>query len=241
MKVKIGPYKNWFGPYQLAELLCFWVRDVPDEYGFPRKPEWVHKFGEWLAHGSIEPDAKVGEVFKLGCNRPTTALYKFLVWVDRRRKRTVKITIDSYDTWSMDSTLALIVVPMLRQLKDTKHGAPHVDDDDVPVHLRSTTAPPLSQDQIDCGHTDDNYFARWDWVLDEMIWAFEQKTNDNAEDQYYSGTPDFQFKKLDNGMSEMVDGPNHTLKVDRDGLKKHHERMQNGFRLFGKYYSGLWD
>ena len=34
MKVKIGPYKNWFGPYQLAELLCFWAKEtVVDEYG----------------------------------------------------------------------------------------------------------------------------------------------------------------------------------------------------------------
>ena len=24
MKVKIGPYKNWFGPYQLAEKILFW-------------------------------------------------------------------------------------------------------------------------------------------------------------------------------------------------------------------------
>jgi acetylornithine/succinyldiaminopimelate/putrescine aminotransferase len=31
---------------------------------------------------------------------------------------------------------------MLKQLQETKHGAPLVDDEDVPEHLRSTTAPP---------------------------------------------------------------------------------------------------
>jgi hypothetical protein len=51
------------------------------------------------------------------------------------------VKIDRWDTWSMDSTLAQIVLPMLRQLQDTKHGAPFVDDDDVPEHLRSTAAP----------------------------------------------------------------------------------------------------
>jgi hypothetical protein len=31
------------------------------------------------------------------------------------------------------------------------------------------------------------------------------------------------------------------LKVDWDGLKAHQERKTNGYRLFGKYYEGLWD
>jgi hypothetical protein len=58
MKVKIGPYTNWFGPYQLAELLCFWAKEEKNEFGIPRKPDWVHNFGEWLAHGDIEPEAE---------------------------------------------------------------------------------------------------------------------------------------------------------------------------------------
>ena len=51
MKVHIGPYKNWIGPYQLADALCFWVKEVEDEYGIKSKPDWVHNFGEFLAHG----------------------------------------------------------------------------------------------------------------------------------------------------------------------------------------------
>lgn len=48
MKVKIGPYKNWFGPYQLAEKLCFWAKEtVVDEHGMKSKPDYVHNFGEW--------------------------------------------------------------------------------------------------------------------------------------------------------------------------------------------------
>ena len=42
MKVYIGPYKNWFGPYQLAEKVLFWL-DSQDER--------VHKLGEFFAHG----------------------------------------------------------------------------------------------------------------------------------------------------------------------------------------------
>ena len=40
---------------------------------------------------------------------------------------------------------------------------------------------------------------------------------------------------------QMVDGPNHTYKCDYDGIAVVEKRIDNGFRLFGKYYRGLWD
>ena len=39
----------------------------------------------------------------------------------------------------------------------------------------------------------------------------------------------------------MKEGPNHTYQCDYDGINAIRERMKNGFRLFGKYYEGLWD
>ena len=57
-----------------------------------------------------------------------------------------QIVIHSWDTWSMDYTLSYIIVPMLEQLKKTKHG--------YPSHLTE---------------------ERWDEILDEMIWAFTYK------------------------------------------------------------------
>lgn len=38
--------------------------------------------------------------------------------------RRIDIQIDKYDTWNMYHTLALIIYPMLIQLKETKHGVP---------------------------------------------------------------------------------------------------------------------
>ena len=241
MKVRIGPYRSWFGPYQLAELLCFWARKEKDEYGLPKKPDWVHRFGEWLAHGSIEPEPQAGEITSLGRDRPETWLYRFLSWIHSKQKRSIKVQIDRWDTWSMDHTLALIVLPMLRQLNETKHGAPFTDDEDVPEPLRSTAAPALSQEEQDCGATDANHFARWDWIMGEMIWAFEQELDDDAEHQFYSGESDLQWKRLDNGMSEMLHGPGHTWQIDQAGLEAWQARKQNGFRLFGRYYQNLWD
>ena len=237
MKIKIGKYKDWFGPYQLAEKLMFWVPKEKDEYGFPHTADRVHKFGEWLAHGSIEPEAEVGEIRKWG-DRPPTLLYRFLSWIHSKQERTIKVQIDSWDTWSMDHTLAYIILPMLKQLKETKHGAPYVDPKDCPPELKPKK---LTKKEKENGHTDSTHFERWDWVLDEMIFAFENKVNDDWEEQFETGTSDLQWKKLEDGNYEMVNGPKHTREYDWEGRKKYQERISNGFRLFGKYYENLWD
>lgn len=237
MKVRIGPYRDWFGPYQLAEKLMFWVPKEKDEFGFERDSDRVHHFGEWLAHGSIEPEPEVGEIRSWDRERHYTWLYRFLNWIHSKKERKIKVHIDRWDTWGMDHTLAYIVLPMLKQLRETKHGAPFVDDEDVPEELRSTSAPP-KENEYD---TDANHFKRWDWVMDEMIFAFNTKLDDSWEAQFETGESDLQWKKLENGMSEMVNGPKHTKKYDREGREAYQKRISNGFRLFGKYYEGLWD
>ena len=236
MKVKIGDYPDWFGPYQLAEALCFWVKEEEGEYGVKSKPHWVHQFGEWLAHGSVEPDPKVGEIRSWDRGRPDTVLSKLLSWIHSRQKRTIKVEIDPWDTWSMDHTLAHIILPMLRQLHASKHGGPFVDDEDVPEELKSTSAP-AKENEWD---TDENHFKRWDWVMDQMIFAFESQFND-WDDQFSSGQHDLQWKQLENGMSEMIKGPNDTHTIDMAGREAYQKRISNGYRLFGKYYESLWD
>lgn len=238
MRVKIGPYKSWFGPYQLAEKLMFWVPEEKDEYGFPHTADRVHKFGEWLAHGSIEPEPKVGERSKLCEERPHTLLHKFLLWIHGKKDQTIKVHIDRWDTWSMDHTLGYIVLPMLKQLKESKHGAPYVDLDDVPEELH----PKPDLKDMDY-QTDETHFERWDWVLDEMIFAFETKAGDlqDWEEQFYTGESDLHFVKQEDGNYLMTRGENDTFEYDFDGRKKYQERISNGFRLFGKYYESLWD
>ena len=231
MKVYIGPYKSWFGPHQLAELLCFWVRKVKhkDHLGheYMDKPDWVFKLGEWFAYGKwrgiddVYPDNS--NLFKERDDKETL-LYRFLQWVESKRKRTIKVKIDRYDTWSMDHTLALIILPMLKQLKETKHGSPIVDLEDVPENLRSTNTENYDAQQTfkfysqhDLKEGTNDIHARWDWVLNEMIWSFEQMTRD-GESEFYK--------------NEVWDVEGHT---------KYDDRINNGTRLFGKYFRGLWD
>jgi hypothetical protein len=130
----------------------------------------------------------------------------------------------------MDHTLAPIILPMLKQLKETKHGAPNVDPKDVPKELRATKAQQNKYAKL--GEVDPKFFERWDWVMDEMIWTFEQKCRDHWEEDYYGPY----IRDEDGGM---LGG--HFEWTDDEGRKKHQERMSNGFRLFGKYFENLWD
>lgn len=218
MKVKIGSYPK--------RLTCNLYRNYMNKkYGFVDYPNKQSKFEdrlEWI-------DDHIQDVYNV-FNR---------LWFDRRKQK-VRVRIDRWDTWGMDHTLAHIVVPMLKQLKETKHGAPNVDLEDVPEHLRSTKKEQRAYEKD--GSTDDKFFQRWDWVMDEMIFAFESKLTD-WESQFYSGDVDVYFEKIpgEAGMSEMKRGPKDTFKVDHEGMKVYQARISNGFRLFGKYYEGLWD
>jgi hypothetical protein len=143
----------------------------------------------------------------------------------------------------MDHTLSPIILPMLKQLKATQHGAGFVDDDDVPEELKSTSAPPKENEW----DTDANHFRRWDYVLDEMIFAFNCKVDDSWEDSFRSGVHDLIHVPCEwdsDGkptMYQMKEGPNNTYKCDYEGMQMVEVRIQNGFRLFGRYFQNLWD
>ena len=77
-------------------------------------------------------------------------------WFGYSPKQRTSIKIHKYDTWSMDHTLAPIILPMLVQLKETTHS-----------------------------HPADLTEQEWDEILDEMIWTFEQKCRDHWQDDYY--------------------------------------------------------
>lgn len=194
MRVKIGPYRNFIGPYQISGLLKY--LGVSEDYS--------DKMGDKLA------DTWVNDL---------------CLWIDSKKKRKIVVRIDSYDTWSMDHTLSLIILPMLRQLKDTQHGAGYISDLDVPENLKSTSAPPKKNSW----DTDDNHFKRWEYVLDEMIFAFEAQASDDWESQFHQGEIDL------NRINE------NTHNFDKIGYDQFYARMKNGFRLFGTYYNNLWD
>ena len=206
MKVYIGPYCNWFGPYQLADKARY----------LGVNEDTCHKFGDILAESWIGT---------------------FLEWVHSKKKRKIKVRIDNYDVWSADHTLALIILPILKKLRVEKNGAPYTDDEDVPEELRSTNAKKKENDW----DTDSNHFDRWNYIMDEMIWTFEHIVNDDWEDEFHHGEAKIEFmENKENGLVQLKQ-TNPGYYFDKDECNKVHARIDNGLRLFGKYYRGLWD
>lgn len=192
----------------------------------------VYRVASWVPFLSEERADKLGDWLL-----DNTRLQTVLDYINENRDRKVKVRIDPYDTWSMDHTLAYMVLPMLRQLKDSKHGSPLVDDEDLPPHMRHT----LSRGPDDY-ETDDRWIHyKWEWVLNEMIWSFEQELDDHAKDKFFHGDPKFQWELDEETGYSTMGQTDSEYWVDHSGLREFESRMQNGFRLFGKYYQSLWD
>lgn len=187
MKVKIGKYPT--------HLVCnIHTNYMTRKHGFDF-PDNTTQFEQFLEN--------VEDIVQDYIYNPINKHYFF------KQERKVRVRINPSDTWSMDNTLAHIIAPMLVQLKEDKHGSPFVDNEDVPEELRCS-----EEDQNKCeqfGYTDKNFHKRWDWVMDEMIFAFT-------------------FIR-DNDILDLEED-------DRDEVSK---RVQNGTKLFGKYYQALWD
>ena len=73
---------------------------------------------------------------------------------------------------------------------------------------------------------------------------FEQELNDDWEAQFTHGTPVYVDEEVEHekyGTCYTFKQTNPDYWVDREGIKEYNERINNGIRLFGKYYRGLWD
>jgi hypothetical protein len=204
------PKDNWISPYTIIEKAFFWRKIDYDE---PIVEFW---------NGILSPFCSVLFDIRQFFNRDI---------------RYVKI--DTWDAWSLEHTLSPIILPILKELKRIKHGAPFIEDADVPPKLRANRdarykgrylAPDLHKIN---DNVDKKFFKRFDYILDEMIWTFEQLSMDDHEGQFYNFTKSNKEKDLNKSIRK--------IKVDRVGLRKHNERIDNGLRLFGKYYRGLWD
>lgn len=241
MKVLISKYRNhWISPYTIIDRVFFWT-------------EWS-KCSRWTLTQTLEDERREKSQY---VDHPAWVdrwadrlepVSRFIQKVlDKIHPRITYVKIDRWDTWSMDHTLADVVLPMLRQLKATKHGAPNVDDEDVPEYLQSTKADPKENEW----DTDSNHFLRWDWVVDEMIFAFEMKARDDWQSEFHSGEIDIRWVPVDAEGNEvakgehkyykMIKGLRDTHEYDAEGAQRVQERISNGFRLFGKYYESLWD
>lgn len=172
-------------------------------------------------------------------------------WTKTTNRRKVSIQIDTWDTWNADGTLAMIIYPMLLQLKATKQGVPSEFVNDVGGEDY------VQQESFDFYKDSHNASweiasKKWDDALDKMIWSFQQIVDGNYDEKYHHGKGEYDFVESDKTFPnpltgkvektfQMVDKNPDEHWYDVEGHRLHEERMQEGFELFGKYFRNLWD
>lgn len=141
MKVYISKYRHhWVSPYTVLETIVFW-REVDILNLSPREEKF--------------------------CDLITPLCTGWLKLLDFIHPRVEYVKIDRWDTWDMRSTLAPIIIPMLKQLKETKHGIPSS----------------LIRDESEGAF--EKAEAEWNEILDCMIWSFETEMQDDPDGMFF--------------------------------------------------------
>lgn len=158
----------------------------------------------------------------------------------KNSERRIDVRIENHDTWNLDHTLSLIILPALLQLKATKHGVPSDfantggdnTDTQYSFDFYSETADEAFNEKV----------KQWDTVLDKMIWSFQQlSVAPDYEEKYFHGKSDISFAPSGNGNYTLVDKNPGNHWYDHVGHTLHEKRIQEGIDLFAKYYRALWD
>lgn len=125
------------------------------------------------------------------------------------------------DVFSIDNWFESVIVDMLKQLKETKHGYP-------------------------CNMTEE----QWDKELDRMIYCFIEMQEDKCsekneyEEEYMQ---QIGFKQVNGktftAVQNYSDEELRKLWLDREiEIDEYRRKMQTeGFELFNKYFRNLWD
>lgn len=84
------------------------------------------------------------------------------------------IQVEPHDTWSLDVTLAHVILPLLKQFKANSKGSPRIDATDIPEELWPTF-------QIFSSTKFDHSHEAWLWILDQMIYSFDLILQDRTD------------------------------------------------------------
>ena len=227
MKVKIGPYRNWIGPYQIASILKY-VGVSEDRYhdlGAMLSKTWLNDFCQWI-HDKRERKVKIKiDKYDSWNADNTLALIALPLLVQLRANRHGAGFVDDAD------------VP--EHLRST-NAAPKEDENDTDEHWHARADWVLDEiiwalKQVADGEEEEQKFYTGET---DILWQAEDKNKNKLGDPKPLGESD-RFEET--AWFSLVEGPNHTHKTDVDGLKAYHKRIDNGLLLFGKYFRSLWD
>lgn len=133
------------------------------------------------------------------------------------------VSVDYYDTWNLDATLAQVIRPCLEKFVSNLHSYPSEEMEDDVIRIAELSARTTEYDTVLLpeGDADDVNFEYWKIIINEMIWAFKHAENDE-----WQWNPPY-----------MMD--THTF--DFDAIRSVQNRIENGLQMFAKYYFNLWD
>jgi hypothetical protein len=134
MKVKIGKYVKFCGPYEIAQKIFFWLESWDP---------MVERFGDLL------------------CKIP--GLFELSNWIYEKRNRKISIKIHDHDSLDTFTTLAHVILPVLKNYRENYQGCP--------------------SEVFDYDLSDEDNFQNWRNIVTAMINSFEEIMEDGA---YYN-------------------------------------------------------
>lgn len=213
MKVRLRKPANWFGPYQFA-----------DKFIAP-----------WLG------EERAGEIAeKLPSDLPN-AIYNW--WNKTKDNKVSYVKIEPHDLWNVDNTLNRIILPLIKAFRDMEGNSYGIIDiDDAPAYLHPNCFKPLTEGEIRCSYPEPGSHERYRWFLDELVFTFEAL---NSDVHSWFESADFEIRHIDTPVDPVTKTrlwkSERIGTFDEVGYRQTQARIQNGLRLFGKYYRTLWD
>ena len=208
-------------------------------YKFGRYPHWYNTMSyeqnwpefRYGATGIDMPESKYGTldrfvVFVL--DGVQWFLNKTINPFNEWRGQKVRVHVEDHDIWSADATIAHMVLPLLEKLRDEKHGYPLIDPKEIeglPKELKPKKKE--AEEYARKGLPDPKAEARWNWVLNEMIFAMQCIVDDSWEDEFFG--------------REDPDDMLSVKMIDKEGYDNTHKRIDRGLRFFGLWFRALWD
>ena len=160
---------------------------------------------------------KLNAILKFGLSynqnsKKLSILSKFLDKYNSYQKRKVFIKIDDYDVYNLDYTLSLIIEPSLKKLLDDEWLSFKADNEDLPKELQIS---------------DDEY----------KLISFTYLENDPRLSEIYNRLEQ-QPKYI---INKMIYAFNILNSTESDKIKEDYKKeIDEGLRLFGKYFRNLW-
>lgn len=214
MKVYLGKYRPHISLQGTVDSVFWFLSEQKRE-----------QIGDWLYYKDPPVERHPGEIYSLlDRSRRRTRLARIFFWVSDAfsKTRISYVKIDRWDTWSMDYTLAKIILPMLLHYKEHQYGHPYgIDEPECPEDLTKDA-------------------EKWAFIIDEMIFAFSCILDDEWDSEFLKDLDEpIMVQKLENGCSRVI--PSRKDTIDYEGLYAKQARIRRGLLFFGKYYQSLWN